>query len=346
MKKILMQTGILVLILALALSGCASQSGEEAVEESTFDMEPTVWTFVDYTMPATSDYARGAAMAEAIYDRTDGLLDIQQHTLSEFPFGINDMLTVTSNRTVELVNTSFSYFEGESPITSIVNWPMMCSSIEEMDIALEALKPWLDKEFDSKNVELVSQWSIIGLGIHGRGDAPKSLNDLDGMKVRLYDKAIADVLIQYGVVPVTMSVAEVIPSMQRNVIDGAMTGAINANDNSWYDIVDWSYMINIAGACQGVFVNNDAMNELPPEVQEIVREEMANYHEKSKEDIQNAVDNATKNMEANGVEINSATEQDYKEAVAIAHELWIARAKEIGPECEEALAAVREALGK
>lgn len=355
MKKWLVLLSVLCIMMSSVLTGCGSpgpaessstETKQSAEEAPAFDMEPTVWTMVDYTDASSKHYKQHADMVKAIYERTGGLLDIQQHSISEFPFSGTDMLSVTADRTVEMTIPSLSYIEGESVISSIVEWPMLVTNNEEMQTAFNVLEPYLKAEFDAKGVEMLGWWSTMGLGFYGVGDTPHKLADLGNRKIRLYSAPITKVLTNYNVVPVSMTVSEVIPALQRKVVDAALTGCLYAYDMKWYEIVDWAYIMNIAGAANGIFVNKEAMNELPEEVQAIVREEVANYHAANIEYNETETQKCIDGMAEKGVDVVYCSDEDYAEAAKFAEKVWNDLAAKAGPTCQEALTAVREALGK
>jgi len=211
---------------------------------------------------------------------------------------------------------------------------------------LEVLKPYMDQEFSAKNVTLLDWWSTTGLGFYGVGTAPQSLADLNNQKIRLYSVPITDVLLNYGVVPVSMTVTEVVPAMQRGVIDAALTGCLYAYDMRWYEICDWAFIMNIAGGTNGIWVNNDALNELPPEVQQIVWEEARNYHNVNIEFNETETQNCIDGMAENGCEVVYCSVEDYEQAVVYAVEVWENLAAKNGEKFTSALAEVREIMGR
>jgi TRAP-type C4-dicarboxylate transport system substrate-binding protein len=285
-------------------------------------------------------------MCDAIYERTGGLLDIQLYTVGEFSFSGTDMLSVTSDRTVEMTIPSLAYIEGESIVSSIIEWPMLASTNDEIQQVIDILDPYLKEDFGSKGVEMLGWWSNLGLGFYGMGETPQSLADLGGRKIRLYSVPITNILLNYNVVPVSMTVAEVVPALQRGVVEAALTGNVSAYDMSWYDIVDWAFIMNISGAANAIFANIEAMEELPAEVQQIVREEVQNYHDVNIDYNETYTQQCIDGMAEKGVEVVYCSEEDYAEAAELAVAVWDELAATGGERCQEALAEVRAALGK
>jgi len=338
MKKQILTLAIIA-TLCLALTVCSADAAD-------IEMKPTTWTAVAYIDTSSQHFAQQQAMCDAISKRTDGLLNIELYSVGEFAFGGTDMFAVTTDRTIEMSMISTSYVEGENTVMSILEWPMLCRNNEDLRKALEALKPYLDEEFSSKNVTLLNWWSTMGLGFYGVGKTPQNLTDFKNLKIRLYSVPITNVLLNYGVVPVSMSVTEVVPALQRGVVNAALTGCLYAYDMSWYDICDWAFIMNIAGATNGIWVNNDALHELPEAVQQIVREEAQNYHNVNIQYNETQTQNCIDGMAKNGCEVVYCSDEDYEQAAVYAIDVWTDMAAKGGKKYESALADVRKALGK
>ena len=62
---------------------------------------------------------------------------------------------------------------------------------------------------------------------------------------------------------VTINPAEVIPSLQRRVVDGAFTAAVPALDWKINEVAAFGYLLNLTLSHQAVAVNEAALAELP-----------------------------------------------------------------------------------
>ena len=338
MKK---QSIFLAVIVVLCLAITAGGSNAADIE-----MKPTTWTAVTYIDTSSQHFAQQKAMCDAIAERTNGRLNIELYSVGEFAFGGTDMFAVTTDRTIEMSMISTSYVEGENTVMSILEWPMLCRDNRDLEKALETLRPYLDEEFSAKNVTLLDWWSTMGLGFYGVGKTPQSLADFKNLKIRLYSVPITNVLLNYGVVPISMSVTEVVPALQRGVVNAALTGCLYAYDMSWYDICDWAFIMNIAGATNGIWVNNDALHELPEAVQKIVWEEAANYHNVNIKYNESETQNCVDGMAKNGCEVVYCSDADYEQAAVYAIDVWKDMAAKSGKKFETALADVRKTLDK
>ena len=65
---------------------------------------------------------------------------------------------------------------------------------------------------------------------------------------------------------VTITPAEVIPALQRGVVDGAFTAAVPALDWKFNEVTKFGYMMNLTLAHQVVAVNQAALDKLPADL--------------------------------------------------------------------------------
>ena len=94
------------------------------------------------------------------------------------------------------------------------------------------------------------------------------LDDLKGLKVRAWNPEQVEMMKLLGGSAVSITSAEVIPALERKVIDGAITSALSANDWKAYEIVRTGYMVNMTMGHQVMLVNAAELAKLPPDVRD------------------------------------------------------------------------------
>jgi TRAP-type mannitol/chloroaromatic compound transport system substrate-binding protein len=99
-----------------------------------------------------------------------------------------------------------------------------------------------------------------------------SLADLQGLRVFTFPTA-GRFLAQFGVVPVTLPWEDIEVAVQTGELDGiAWSGITEDYTVGWADVTDYFLTNNISGAWSGsFFANMDRWNELPPNLQTLVR---------------------------------------------------------------------------
>ena len=93
------------------------------------------------------------------------------------------------------------------------------------------------------------------------------IDGLKNLKVRSWNREQADMMKLLGGSGVTITPAEVIPALQRGVVDGAFTAAVPALDWKFNEVTKMGYMMNLTLAHQIVAVNDQELAKLPADLQ-------------------------------------------------------------------------------
>ena len=93
------------------------------------------------------------------------------------------------------------------------------------------------------------------------------LADLKGKKVRVYDQSLAKFIEQIGGIPVSISFGETQQSLQRGVVDCAITGPSSANSAGWPEVTTHFMPIGFQIALNAYAMNLNTWKKLSPEQQ-------------------------------------------------------------------------------
>ena len=101
----------------------------------------------------------------------------------------------------------------------------------------------------------------------------QSLADMQGLKVRMGSAPLAEIYTRLGAAPVVLSGAEIYEAAQRGVIDAFeyVTPSVNWS-MGFQEVADYMYLSPVRAPAdrQSIWVNEEAWNELSPELQTIV----------------------------------------------------------------------------
>ncbi|OCP18609.1 ABC transporter substrate-binding protein [Ensifer sp. LC54] len=95
----------------------------------------------------------------------------------------------------------------------------------------------------------------------------RGLSDLQGKKVRVYDQSLAQFIEKIGGIPVTISFGETQQSLQRGVVDCAITGPSSANTAGWPEVATHFMPLGFQIALNAYAINLDSWNKFTPEQQ-------------------------------------------------------------------------------
>jgi TRAP-type C4-dicarboxylate transport system substrate-binding protein len=102
----------------------------------------------------------------------------------------------------------------------------------------------------------------------------ESASDLQGLKIRVMGGE-ADALTWqvFGALPVPMPYSEVYSALQAGVIDGAENEPVSILANKFYEAAPYFALTNHLVLPMGLFISERTLDRLPPDFQDILREE-------------------------------------------------------------------------
>jgi len=106
------------------------------------------------------------------------------------------------------------------------------------------------------------------------------LADLKGRKVRVFNKTMNDFITAVGGTTVSMAFAEVVPALQRGVVDCAVTGSLSGNTAGWAEVSTHLYPLSLGWSINYQSVSDGAWAKYPPEVQKFFLEQFDSFEDK------------------------------------------------------------------
>jgi C4-dicarboxylate-binding protein DctP len=175
---------------------------------------------------------------------------------------------------IEMADVAWGVYAGLDPRLSLIETPFLFNNIEAGIAAAKRLLPLHDKilqeRFNAKALGLIN-FSGIEL-ISSRPIT--SLKDWKGMMVGAISPTMANMIKGLGGSPVTVMWTDLYTSLQKGVIDGAANGTHGSIENGLTDVCsDISYFFG-AAAWNGYTINLDLWKKMPPDVQQILLEEV------------------------------------------------------------------------
>lgn len=152
-----------------------------------------------------------------------------------------------ANGVFDVVSTVGGYVISDSQTMAGLDFPTIAPDIKTAKKVAEAYASVVDgalrDDFNSKLISIVPYPAQV---VFCR-DEISSLADLKGKKVRSSDWTVAEFLDGIGATGITMSFSEVPQSLQRGVIDCAVTGSLSGYSAGWGDVSSYLYPLPIGG---------------------------------------------------------------------------------------------------
>ncbi len=113
-----------------------------------------------------------------------------------------------------------------------------------------------------------------------RGDI-KSVADLKGKKVRVQGTSQADLVKGLGGSAVTLSFGEVVPALEKGVVDCSITGTMPAYKAKWHEVTNTLFRLPVGFTASLWAVNLKTWNGLSPATQALLKKEFASLSDRS-----------------------------------------------------------------
>ena len=169
-----------------------------------------------------------------------------------------------------------------------------------------------------------------------------SIDDLKGKKVRTYTASLADFVEGVGGTSVTVAFAEVIPALQKGVVDCGITGSMPAYNAKWYQSATHAYTMRVGWGMAFGAINLKKWNSMTPAQQKMLQSEVNKltdrmWTETAKEDalaIQCLTGKECSLGPVGGMKLVEPSADDIKKQKKIAQDVVVANwAKRCDAEC-------------
>ena len=101
------------------------------------------------------------------------------------------------------------------------------------------------------------------------------IEDLKGKKIRVYSTTLGDFVEGVGGTSVTVSFSEVIPALEKGVVDCAITGTMSAYTAKWNQVATHAYTLRVGWGLAFGAMNMNKWNSLSESQQTLLQSEIA-----------------------------------------------------------------------
>ena len=272
MKKYLLSTLIMALgLVTLFLGGCSSQKTEAPTTPATTAQATTYnWKMVSAMPPGHVANRQILDFAKNVEKSTNGRVKI---TVFENTLGApTDAWDMAKSNTAQLAWTTDATNLARMPITAMVELPF---ELNNTKVTYKVLDAWLNAGYLK---ELTDNFKVLGFmpiypqTLFLKNKKVTTMEDFKGLKVRTAAGLLSQTITSIGATGVTIGGGEVYMSLDRGVIDAAISAVDNATERKYDEVI--KYVVK-ASFTEGAFVlllNKETWNSLPPDLQKIVEQ--------------------------------------------------------------------------
>lgn len=191
-----------------------------------------------------------------------------------------EVLRLLSLGMFDISEGTLSYMAGEAAQFESLDLPGLTADIDEQRAMANALRENLSAVMEERfNVHLLSM-APIALQVLYCNKPVTSLADLSGMKVRTFNRSMAELVEGLGGQSVNIPFAEVVPAMDRGVADCAITGTSAGNTARWWEVTDHLVILPMGWSMTFFAANSDSWNRLPEATRALLTEQFAGMEDR------------------------------------------------------------------
>jgi len=266
-----------------------------------------------YTFYAINDVPTNLhrAYAKDLSEASGGRLKITVYAAGELPYKAQDVLRVLSGRQIEVGNVNFGFVSGDAPELNALSMPFVCTSWDKFyDRTLPRIAgktaAVLEQRF--KVVPLV-QWAMPAQQLWTTKPVG-SVEQMRRLKARTWNREQIETMRLLDGSGVVITSSEVIPALQRGVVDGAFTASIPAYDWKFYEVTKYAYMMDITLGHEALAVNRAAFDKLPPDLRRLVLDKSREWGGRYRKALAEADEQARANLAAKGMTLFPIKDED------------------------------------
>ena len=202
---------------------------------------------------------------------------VSAHYNHQDVMGIKDfqVLRLTKLGVTDFGVSDISKMAGDDPTFEGCDLAGLALDIGTARKVCNAWKPAMNRAMEEKfNAKLLALGTNPPQVFWCRDDV-NGVGDLKGRKIRVFNKTMADFIQALGGTTISMAFGEVVPALQRGVVDCAVTGTTSGNSAGWPEVTTHIYPMYLGWSINFQAVNLDSWNSFTPETQEFFLEAFA-----------------------------------------------------------------------
>lgn len=302
-------------------------------------------TWTAYTFSPAESLANVPGLREIasrVAEATKGALEIELQLGGQLPIKASNITQAVADNVVQMADDAYS--AGNVPIFGLLKLPMLLQTPQDFAKAREIALPYITAAYDKLGVTVLANYNWPAQIVFSKTPFSK-LGDFEGKKVET-DSPQQEAFVQaFGGIGIVVNAADVPSALQRGTIDLVLT-ASSGGGKIWGDLLDYNYRIAVSEFPAVIIVNKETFEALPAETQASLRsitQEVAQQITTAFQEDEKAMRNK---LESSGMTIVEPTPEEIALATEKMKPYWEAWAKQQGTEAQEALAALRKAIGR
>ena len=288
--------------------------------------------------------------AETVMEQSDGRVAVEVYPSLQLGGGVADLMTQLEDGVVDIVWTLPGFTPGRFPGAQGLELPFMNTgtSATMSPAAMEFIEGYLQPEFEG--IKIISVHATDAAIVHTRDKPVETLEDFEGLKLRVAGRFIGEGVKGLGATPVGMGLGDIYEAVSRGQVDGFLINWAITQPFRFSEVVDYHTDEPLYQSMLMTLMSQDSYDALPPDLQAVIDANSGvEYATRMGEIWDTATEPARQvAIEAGDTIITLSDEERarWKEAVTPAYDAWIAEMDAQGYDGAALFAALQEITAK
>ena len=211
---------------------------------------------------------------QEIPERSGGKVTAEITPVNELGLRGTEVLRLLNLGVLDFATPILGYVAPDEPLSGAADLAGLSPDVGVAREVSEAWLPVLDEVYQEKHgIKLLGIWPYPAQVMFCKTEFSK-LSDLRGFKIRTGNSSLAEFVEAIGATSVTMPIGEVVPALDRGVVDCAITGTLPGYDFKWFEVTTYVYALPLGWSQMVQAVNMKTWERLGPEVQNFLQEQI------------------------------------------------------------------------
>ncbi len=266
---------ILAATMFAATMGLAGSASAQNIDSKTFNVVGT-WSFLTNYQVLEKPF-----FTEELPKLSDGKLKGNLKALNELNLKGTELLRLLKQGVFDMAFALPIYVEDGGAIIEALDIAGVSRDFKMARDISEIWLPEMQKVMKEKhNAIILGTHTWPEQDFYCRGDV-KSVDDLKGKKVRVQGTSQSDLVSALGGTGVTIAFSEVVPALEKGVVDCGITGTMPAYKAKWPEVTNSLFRMPV-GFTAGFLVANLTMwNKLSPDSQALIQKAAKDLEDRS-----------------------------------------------------------------
>jgi len=269
MRRMMMIVRPAVLLPAIALTLGLMASPSIALDK--FKMR----VLGNYGNQPHSDQVEKPWFTKKLQEASNGNVEVDFRTVDEVGLKGTEVIRLLKQGGFDIVAMQLGFISGDVPFVTGVDLPGVSPDMKTARMVAEAYRPPFDEVLRTRfNGTLLALWPYPSQIFYCNAKI-SGLDDLKGKKIRVYSPAMAKLVQGLGAIGVTVPFQEVYQSLQRGVVDCAISGSTGGNAQKWFEVSTHLYTVSVGWGLAAHVANLDFWNKRGAEGQAFLMKQMS-----------------------------------------------------------------------